>query len=339
VPNHEGVKVALIRDLGALDASGLGPDAQPHLFDRLGWFHRTWDHCRPGVEPLVAHAVQGPYSAWLFLARTDRQGAIALSSWYTLAFRPVFAGNPADSDQIALLRAIACALKRSCASVSLDKVPRDSATLLATAFRDTGWTVFCRPGPVNWTEDVAGRSFADYWAARPGQLRSTVKRKRTKAALDIRIDAAFEEAAWADYADVYADSWKPEEGSLAFLRATAESKGGTGNLRLGIARLQGRAVAAQLWTVEHGIATIHKLAHRRGFDAISPGTLLTHAMFEHVIDRDRVARIDFGTGDDRYKADWMSTRNELSRLDCYNRGTLSGLVGAARQLAARALGR
>jgi hypothetical protein len=28
-------------------------------------------------------------------------------------------------------------------------------------------------------------------------------------------------------------------------------------------------------------------------------------MFAHVIDVDRVAAIDFGTGDDPYKADWM----------------------------------
>ena len=68
-------------------------------------------------------------------------------------------------------------------------------------------------------------------------------------------------AAWADYEAVYAASWKPEEGSPAFLRALAEQEGAAGTLRLGIARRGGRPVAAQLWTVESGVATIHKLAY------------------------------------------------------------------------------
>lgn len=64
-------------------------------------------------------------------------------------------------------------------------------------------------------------------------------------------------------------------------------------------------MAAQFWTVEGGTAYIHKLAHDERFRKSSPGTLLTAAMFEHVIDRDRVDLIDFGTGDDPYKRDWM----------------------------------
>ncbi|MES2302033.1 MAG: GNAT family N-acetyltransferase, partial [Pseudomonadota bacterium] len=52
-------------------------------------------------------------------------------------------------------------------------------------------------------------------------------------------------------------------------------------------------------------AFIHKLAHDERYRKQSPGTLLTGAMFEHVIDRDRVDLVDFGTGDDPYKRDWM----------------------------------
>src|SRR3546814_12565678 len=71
-----------------------------------------------------------------------------------------------------------------------------------------------------------------------------------------------------------------------------------GHLRMGIARRDGLAVAAQLWTVENGVALIHKLAHREDAGAGSPGTLLSHASFRPVIDTDTVPRIDFGTGDD-----------------------------------------
>ena len=64
------------------------------------------------------------------------------------------------------------------------------------------------------------------------------------------------------YEDVYEKSWKPTEGSPAFLRALAEAEGKAGTLRLGLALASGKPVAAQFWLVENGEATIHKLAHR-----------------------------------------------------------------------------
>src|SRR3546814_9220867 len=87
---------------------------------------------------------------------------------------------------------------------------------------------------------------------------------------------------------------------------------------MGIARSDGLAVAAQLWTVENGVALIHKLAHREDAGAGSPGTLLSHAMFRHVIDTDKVTRIDFGPGADAYKRDWMESVRPLYQIDFYN---------------------
>ncbi len=110
----------------------------------------------------------------------------------------------------------------------------------------------------------------------------------------------------------------------------AETEGAAGALRIGIARLEGQAIAAQLWTVEHGTAIIHKLAHREEAAELSPGTILSKAMFAHVIDKDRVSMIDFGTGDDRYKADWMDTRRDLMRVELYNPRTLRGLMGGMK---------
>jgi CelD/BcsL family acetyltransferase involved in cellulose biosynthesis len=339
MPSGQGVKAALIRDLELVGHDGLDDAAQPCLFNRLEWFRRTWRHCAPGREPLVVRASDGGAAAWLFLVKQDGMRATGLASWYTLSYRPVFAGNTDAETQMRLLSAIAARLHGEVARVSLDNVPPDSATQITDAFGQAGWRSFVADSHANWTHDVHGQSFADYWAARPGQLRSTVKRKGAKSPLAIAIRHDFDSGSWAAYADVYANSWKPEEGSLSFLRAMAESKGSTGRLRLGVATLDGRAVAAQLWTVEAGTAIIHKLAHRTGLDALSPGTLLTRAMFEHVIDREHVDRIDFGTGDDRYKADWMTTRTMLQRLDLYDLRSVRGAMGAATRLAARALGR
>src|SRR3546814_14727361 len=108
---------------------------------------------------------------------------------------------------------------------------------------------------------------------------------------------------------------------------------------MGIARSDGLAVAAQLWTVENGVALIHKLAHREDAGAGPPGTLPSHAMFRHVIDTDKVTRIDFGTGEDAYKSDWMESVRPQYQIDLYNlrrparwlpgvKALISGLVRA-----------
>src|SRR3546814_15902484 len=124
-----------------------------------------------------------------------------------------------------------------------------------------------------------------------------------KFPVDLEIHDRFSPAIWKDYEAVYENSWKPEEGSLTFLRAIAEQEGEAGHLRMGIARSDALAVEAQLWTVEHGVAPTHKLAHREHAGAGSPGPLPSHAMLRHVIDTDTVTRTDFGNGENTHNKD------------------------------------
>ena len=70
--------------------------------------------------------------------------------------------------------------------------------------------------------------------------------------------------------------------------------------------------------MENGIAYIHKLAHLESAKPISPGTTLSAALFEQVIDRDKVSLVDFGTGSDAYKRDWMEEVRPRYRLDALN---------------------
>ncbi len=275
----------------------------------------------------------------MFLAERANGSAVGLASWYTLAFRPIVTGATTAGFAQPLLTALADNLRPRLSSIALDHVPEADAAAVQRAFHAAGWVAAVQPQVANWSIDVSGKTFAEYWAERPGQLRSTAKRKAAKIDLKIEILTQFDDTAWAAYEDIYAHSWKPHEGSLAFLRAMAEEKGAADALRLGLATLDGRPVAAQLWTLSHGHAIIHKLAHREDVAELSPGTILSKAMFEHVIDQDRVMTIDFGTGDDRYKADWMSTRVMRMRVDLYNPRKAAGLFGATkaglRALAAR----
>lgn len=325
------VDVKLFDDLDAVaaDAAGaLDRAARPSLFDRLGWYKKVAEHCPPPGRLLVARAASNGGKAWLFLA-VEGSRAQALACWYSL--RTGIVTSDPDQQQIAeTSESIARILRRTgLARLSLYPLGEEPVGL-AEAFRRAGWIVRTEPVGVSWQVATQDQDFAAYWAGRPSKLRNTAQRKAKAAGLEIIIHRHFDAGAWADYEKVYAASWKSEEGSPAFLRAMAEEEGAAGTLRLGIARKDGKPVAAQLWTVENGTAWIHKLAYDEAAKPLSPGTILSMAMFRSALDEDRVSRIDYGTGDDGYKRDWMEIRAPLWRLAAYNPRRLSGLIGAAR---------
>jgi Acetyltransferase (GNAT) domain len=313
-----------------LGRSELDREGLTSLFDRYEWFKRTHAECPVSGVPLIARASANGINSWLFLSKENAGKAKGLASWYTLAFRPVFGGNDDAIIRMELLQNIARKLRNQVSHIELSPMHEAECKMTAMAFRQAGWIAIEQVTGCNWTIDVADKSFAEYWATRPSQLRKTVKSKRGKANMDIQIYSDFDEQAWRDYESVYADSWKPEEGSAQFLYEMAISEGQSGTLRLGIGSVDGTAVAAQLWTCEHARAIAHKVAHRPCASAYSAGTLLSAAMFEHVIDRDNVEQIDFGTGDSSYKSSWMDHRAPLYTLSLYNKHRVAGLMGAAK---------
>nr|WP_247739563.1 GNAT family N-acetyltransferase [Qipengyuania flava] len=270
-------------------------------FDRLEWFALLDD-------PLYALAESGRGRVLLPLQRERRQLA-SLANWFSFTWRPL-------GDDPALLAALARDLRWQTHRVELAPLPDEdgSATALEIAFRDAGWLVAREVCDENHVLPVAGRSFAEYWATRPGKMRTTLKRKARK--VEITILTHFDEAAWAEYRAVYESSWKPQEERADLLEAFARAEGAAGRIRLGIARAAGEPVAAQFWTVENGTAYIHKLAHIEAAKPLSAGTTLSAALFEHAIDIDGVELVDFGTGSDGYKRDWMEANRPRYRLTC-----------------------
>lgn len=281
--------------LQGLDWPAQGP------FDRLEWFALLDD-------PLYALAESGRGRVLLPLQHEEHQLA-SLANWFSFTWRPL-------GDDPALLAALARDLRRQTHRVELAPLPDEdgSATTLEIAFRDAGWLVAREVCDENHVLPVAGRSFAEYWATRPGKMRTTLKRKARK--VEITILTHFDEAAWAEYRAVYESSWKPQEERADLLEAFARAEGAAGRIRLGIARAAGEPVAAQFWTVENGTAYIHKLAHIEAAKPLSAGTTLSAALFEHAIDIDGVELVDFGTGSDGYKRDWMEANRPRYRLTC-----------------------
>lgn len=306
---------------------GRSPASAP--FDRLDWLDLLARYCLPAATCKLAIAREGDALAVLPF-RESPNGAATLGSWYSFYVRPL---TNAPQHAPRLLEALARNLAPA-GAVRLAPMPEAEALAMAAAFRSAGWIGIAEPCDTNHVLMLQGRSFTEYWAGRPGHLRETVRRKTARGKVSLRIEQTFNEADWAAYEAIYAKSWKPEEGNPAFLRAFAQRESAAGALRMGLAEIDGQPVAAQFWTVEGGTAWIHKLAHDEACRAHSPGTLLSAALFRHVIDEDHVHTVDFGTGDDPYKRDWMEARRARYALQFYRPASVGHWPALAR-LAAR----
>lgn len=173
----------------------------------------------------------------------------------------------------------------------------------------------------NWIYRVQGQSFEDYMSERPAKLRNTISRKKRKLkrehGYDIRLYTGDEvPQKMSDYYTVYTASWKANEQYTDFLNGMVASFTKQDWPRLAVLYVKERPVAAQLWFVVHGKANIFRLSYDEMWKSYSPGSILTCYLMEYVIDNDKVKEIDFLTGNDTYKQDWMSDRRERFALSC-----------------------
>ncbi len=314
------------------DAARAAGFASP--FDRSAWFDLLAAHGFAGQGRYDARGHSDNATALLPL-RIEKPGHLAgLTNWYSFAIRPLYTGS---GDHSAALFALFRNLRSQAARLSLYPVRDDEREAIGSALRGAGWWVqIIAAGDRHWL-DLGDMDHDGWWASRPGALRNTVQRKAKKGIVDIQLLTAFDPGSWAAYEQIYAASWKPEEGHPALLRAFAEAEGAGGRLRMGIARIEGVPVAAQYWTVEDGTAFIHKLAHVEDSLKASPGTLLSAALFRHVIAVDGVKRIDFGTGNDAYKRDWMNRHEPLWRIEAFNPSRVAAWGPALKAFARSAL--
>ena len=112
-----------------------------------------------------------------------------------------------------------------------------------------------------------------------------------------------------------------------------------GWLRLALARIDDRPVAAQIWLVAGACAYIYKLAYDQSLPRLGAGTLLTARLMRHVLDVDRITEVDYLAGDEPYKREWMNRRRERRGLVGFDPRAPAGVVQAARHFGGRALRR
>jgi CelD/BcsL family acetyltransferase involved in cellulose biosynthesis len=311
----------------------------------VAWFSNLAATVYPGSQDLRFYVLrrQGAVLAVLPL-RAEKAGLgwtlHALGNFYTTLFEPLFAPECVAADLAPLVAAMQADFP-GLRSLRLAPMDRSTASyrLIIDGMRGAGWKPYEFFSFGNWYQPVRG-SWIDYLAERTGTLRNTIKRMTKKFNTDggtLEIVAGCDDVARAveAYETVYASSWKQAEPYSAFIPGLARTCAEQGSLRLGLAWLNGKPIAAQLWIVAHGRAEIYKVAYDESFKAYAPGTLLTALLMEHVIEVDKVAEVDYLIGDDPYKKTWMSHRRERWGVVAYNPRSLGGLVGWALE----ALGR
>ncbi len=332
--------VSSLDALGA-DARAVLAAGSAGLFGSLPWWETVLHHAMPAGSQaaFVAIRLRGTVLAVVpMLLSGGRIGS--LTTPYSCVFAPAFAAGLDRDGRIAAMTELA-RFCRSAGVIRLDALPAewDGLADLEAGARRAGLVPLRFDHFGNWHENVAGLDWSAYLGRRPGALRETIRRRlrRAEKLPDARFDLLTEpndiENAAAVFESVYARSWKEPEPFPTFNAALMRAVAGTGHLRLGVWSIGAQPVAVQFWVVTGGEAIVLKLAHDEAFKAHSPGTVLTALMLRHLLDVEKVTRIDFGRGDDDYKKGWAMDRRQRIGLLLANPRGASGALQLARHAA------
>ena len=265
----------------------------------------------------------------------------ALGNYYTSLYTPLLSD---DSDTFALRHLLATATRDHGGAHVMRFAPMDPESLaykaLLNELRAIGWIPFKFLCFGNWFLNV-NDGWEGYLKKRSPNLRSSIKRRCKKfsdegGTLEIVTKSDKFEQGIAAFQEVYSASWKIPEPYPDFVPSLIRLLCSKGMLRLGIAWLHEKPIAAQLWIVGQEKASIYKVAYHEAFASFSPGTVLTSHLLQHVIDEDHVKEVDFLIGDDKYKQIWMSNRRERWGIIAYNPRTLIGFASLLKETLGRA---
>ena len=276
--------------------------------------------------------------------RLSKKGRVrtveSLSNYYTPLYTPLLT---ADSNMLTLRDKLAAASRDHGRAHVMRFAPMDIESpiykALINELRAIDWIPFGFFCFGNWYLKV-NENWEGYLKKRSANLRSRIKRMTKKFAaaggtLEIVTSPDGIEQAIAAFHEVYSASWKFPEPYPEFIPALIRRLAFLGRLRLGIARLEGRPISAQLWIVGEANASIYKVAYHEAYSQYSPGTVLTSFLLQYVIEQDQVKEVDFLIGDDSYKHEWMSDHRDRWGIVAYNPRTIIGFGLLVREVFGR----
>lgn len=307
------------RDWNELPASAnqlLQYSARDSIFFSLAWLENLKDSLQHDKQSmLLASVVEGDQVlAILPLKTQDGKHLTGLTHFYSSLLSVMMV----PENQQSIVKCLAKGLDgMTIESLQLDPVAENDDVIeqLRLALESMGYQSHRRFRFYNWVHQLQGQSFDRYMASRPSRVKNTISRKQRKLArehdYDIRLYTSQDLGqGLADYNSVYRASWKANEQHEAFVENVVKSLAVEGWLRLAVLYIGSQPVAAQLWFVVHKRASIFKLVYDQSWKQYSPGTILTGYLMQYVIENDDVEEIDFLTGNDAYKQDWMSQRRQ-----------------------------
>jgi hypothetical protein len=288
--------------------------AKDSLFFSRPWFESMVAALDDESMALACVVAESKVLAILPLFRSAGTTGYALRHRYTALYSLLLA----DDDQPRVLACLVDGLGQwPLNALLLEPVADDDARLYALqdVMEAAGYRCDRTFRFYNWFLRVHGQSYTDYLAARPASLRNTIARKARKLerehGYEIRLFTGAEvPPKMPDYYAVYTASWKANEQYAGLVDDIVARFSKLGWTRLAVLYIKGRPAAAQLWFVHHGKASIFRLSYDQAWKQYSPGSILMAYLMEYVIDTDKVEEVDFLTGNDAYKQDWMSDRRE-----------------------------
>jgi CelD/BcsL family acetyltransferase involved in cellulose biosynthesis len=332
---------------------------QRNFFLTLDWFEHLSRTAMDEDQQLRIYNVSNPgdpeQSAGTFVGRAScrQQGLMplrklsAFTNYYSCSFAMHFPGVGERGKSMQALAAAIAAERPRWDTIEIQPLDQDSAEFseMVAAFRKAGFAVQTYFLSGNWYLQVLGRTYEQYVKSLAPALRNTLRRKRKKleesgrARIEIVTGGERLEEAIEAYTKVYLASWKRPEPYTEFIPGLIRLCARLGALRLGVLHVDGEPAASQLWIVHHGRALIYKLAYDERFADLSVGTVLTATLMQHVLDIDKVEEVDYLTGDDAYKKDWMSHRRERWGILAMNPRTPRGAVSILRNEGGRQIRR
>jgi hypothetical protein len=299
------------------------------LFFSRAWFENLLDNGLDRGQTLLLAGVveEDQLLALLPLLQREGEHGYPLKHLYTSLYTLLLDENRQQQILTCLIEGLR---QRAVRSLQLEPIAENDENLqsLQQAMTSCGFSCHRYFSFYNWFHRTNGESFSEYMACRPSRVRNTLKRKQRKLQReqDCRIrlftDSQLDQAL-TDYRTVYNASWKANEVFEPFVDGLARQLAKSGWLRLAILYIDNQPAAAQFWFVVHGKASIFKLVYDEAWKRYSPGTILLAYLMQQVIDKEQVEEIDFLTGNDAYKQDWMSERRQRWRLSCIDDNPLA----------------
>ncbi len=295
---------------------------QSSMFFSRQWLQSLIDNsAEDKQQALIACIINGDrVLAILPLTRDNTGSCQSLSHNYSALFTLLLA----QEQQQEVVHCLVEGLSRlPCQTLRLEPIDEDdqNLNLLQQVMESYGFSCHRFFRFYNWFHRCQGQAFTDYLAARPARLRNTIARKQRKLEREqgyqIRLFQGDQvQQAMKDYHSIYQASWKAYEQHAGLMDKVAINFAAAGWTRLGILYIQGHPAAAQLWFVVASKASIFRLAYDQTWKQYSPGSILTSYLMQQVIDNDKVKEIDFLTGNEAYKQDWMSQRRQRWGMIC-----------------------